>query len=105
MGTFIRYIYNNERATAAQTATLYPTNGNITRVLLTVSTNTGNKGATLTLDDVDSFEIFNSGLKAKGASYVMDVDIPIKGAVTLGMTPEGDPGASGQTVVVKIMGE
>ena len=93
-------------ASAEQTVTLsYPKNGNITRILMSIDTNTGGVGATLTIDDVDGFEVFNSGLKAENDSYVMDVDIPFKGNLTIGYTPGGDPGANSQVVTVKLLGE
>jgi hypothetical protein len=94
-------------ATATQEVVFNDSPGGIvTRILLSVNgTNTNGKGATLTLDDVDGFEIFNSGIKAEDAPYVMDVDVPYVGALTIKMAPEGDPGATGQTVTVKLMGE
>ncbi len=79
--------------------------GNITRVLMRVGTNTSNQAAVLTFTDVDDFEVFNSGSKAKGADYIMDVDIPYVGVLTLSVLAGGNPGASGQIVTVKIQGE
>lgn len=92
--------------TAEQTVDLTKiSNGIITRILMSIDTNTNGVGATLTIDDADGFEIFNSGLKAQGADYIMDTDIPFKGITTIGYTPGGNPGADSQIVTVKLMGE
>lgn len=93
-------------ATAEQTYDLEEiANGNVTRVLMSIDTSTNGVAATLTIDDADGFEVFNSGAKAENASYVMDTDIPIKGTITIGVTPGGDPGINSQVVTVKLMGE
>jgi len=57
--------------------------------------------ATLTIQDEDGFELFNSGAKAKGADYLL-APVPelllLAGKITISVTLSGVPGGDGGTV-------
>ncbi len=56
---------------------------------------------TVTVEDQDAQELYNSGAKAKNAKYAINLastPIPLNGAVTVKLTASGDPGANGGDV-------
>jgi hypothetical protein len=64
--------------------------------------NTGNRTAQLTLEDVDSIQMWDGTAKAENASYDHEFGVTIRRILaqknTLKCTISGDPGAGGYTV-------
>jgi len=70
------------------------------------SSNTNARTAQLTLEDEDSFQMFDGTAKAHNANYDFEFGVTIRrilsGRNTLKCTISGDPGASGYTVTVVV---
>ena len=66
--------------------------GVVTRISVTIAENTNSKGVTITIDDKNGKEIFNSGILAHNATHLLAVDITLVGKITLGAVAEADPG-------------
>ncbi len=77
-------------------------NGILEKVILKVSSVTGDPDVTLTIDDGGDNEIFNSGAKNDGATYTFSVYEPISGIMKIAVDPSADPGGSSQTLTVVI---
>ena len=77
--------------------------GVLTRVLVNLSTSTNLVNAKLTITDADGFEIYWGNFSP--GNPMMDVCVPVDGVLTVGVTPSGDPGASGITADIKFYGE
>ncbi len=77
-------------------------NGVLQKVILKVSSVTGDPDVTLTIDDNGDNEIFNSGAKDDGATYTFSLHEPVSGVIDIAVDPSADPGGSGQTLTVVI---
>ncbi len=67
-------------------------NGVITRIILVLSDSQNAITAVLTIDDANGIEVFNSGAKDENDTYIMDLDCPVVGEITIGLDPSADPG-------------
>ena len=77
-------------------------NGVLQKIILKVSSVTGDPDVTLTIDDNGDNEIFNSGAKDDGATYTFSVHEPIDSVMKIAVDPSADPSGSSQTLTVVI---
>lgn len=77
-------------------------NGIISLITLVVPNFTNNVTATLTIKDEDNVEIYNSGAKARNATYVLTgLVIPVDHGYKINVTVSGAAGGAGGSVVAK----
>jgi len=80
-------------------------NGRITTIVMKLSACSNTNNITLTIDEGElGGEIFNSGAKAKGDTYIFDVAKDVCGTITIGVDPSADSGATSLTVDVTMYG-
>ena len=74
-------------------------------MLVGASTDTSTS-ATLTIDDANGVEVFNSGAKAESATvpYKFSMNEPLVGDIVFSVDLDKDPGASGATTTVYLRG-
>ena len=75
-------------------------NGLLQKIVLKVSSVTGDPDVTLTIDDNGDNEIFNSGAKDDGATYTFSLSEPVVGVIDVAVDPSADPGGAAQTLTV-----
>jgi hypothetical protein len=102
-------------ASAEVTETLQNVNLRVKQIAVTVNDNTGNATMTVQLRDNDGAVLWSEAGIAENAITVFqyytlsDTDLPLcillQGAITVGVTPSGDPGASTGLVDVKLYGD
>jgi len=84
--------------------------GLVKMICIRISSVTGNPTATITFDDAQGNEIYNSGAIADGTNYVYTRteflptadDFVVAGQVTVGVDPSADAGGVAQTLTVNI---
>lgn len=77
-------------------------NGVLQKIVLKVSSVTGDPDVTLTIDDNGDNEIFNSGAQDDGATYTFSLHEPVAGVIDVAVDPSADPSGSSQTLTVII---
>lgn len=82
-----------------------PINGILLKIIMVVPvTQATGKTATLTIDDNNDFEIFNSGAKAEDANYVFNVYEPLAGLCDVSVDLDASPGTSPHTTTIYLRG-
>ena len=86
----------------------FPFNGIVQQFVTVVNDNTGNKTATVTIEDEDDYTIYSLGGIAEAATTVTkltaDTQVYVPNGCVVKVTPSGDPSTSGMTVDLTFIG-
>lgn len=80
-------------------------NGLLQKIIMVVpATQATGQSATLTIDDGNDVEIFNSGAKAEGDTYIFNVSDPLCGNIDISIDFAGSVGSTNHTTTVYLRG-